>query len=57
MTRSWGLAPKVVMYKQEQNIKSDKMEFTAIGGHSYDTGFYVLTQTLGDGAVTFLDGI
>lgn len=57
MTRSWGLAPKVVMYKQEQDIKSDKMEFTAIGVHSYDTGFYVLTQTLGDGAGTFLDGI
>lgn len=33
------------------------MEFTATGVYSYDIGFHILTQTLGDGADSFLDGI
>lgn len=46
------MAPKVVMYKGEQNIKLDKGEWIAIRAHPCDTGFNTLAQILGNGADT-----
>lgn len=48
------MAPKVVTYKGEQNIKLDKGELIALRAHSCDTGFNIGPQILGNGANTLL---